>query len=174
MAGLTITLPYPISANKYWRPVPVNGRSMIVPTKEAKAYKQEVMWLFRAAGVRSPCPGRVQIHIDIYPQRPKDWQTRMRKFGANWDDTVQCIDIDNARKVLYDAFKGVAIVDDKWVWSDSARRCVPDGDARVVVTISPILMPKPGAGLAPVLTNSSQPRAVSSIAQPELFDPLEV
>lgn len=172
MSGLTITLPYPISANKYWRPVPVNGRSMIVPTKEAKAYKQEVMWLFRAAGVRSPCPGRVQIHIDIYPQRPKDWQTRMRKLGPAWDETVQCIDIDNARKVLYDAFKGVAIVDDKWVFADSARRCVPDGDARVVVTITPISMPKPDAALQAKRTSSSQVPEISSSLS--LFDPLEV
>lgn len=167
MSGLTIVLPYPLSANKYWRPVTIKGHSTIVPTKEAKAYKQEVMWLFRAAGVRSPCPGRVRIHIDLYPQRPKDWQARMRKLGPAWDETVQCIDIDNARKVLYDAFKGVAIVDDKWVWSDSADRCVPDGDARVVVTITPIPAPvhlaefKPQTELASPVTRS-------------LFDPLEV
>lgn len=144
---LTVTLPYPISANKYWRPVPINGHVTIVPTKEAKAYKQEVMWLLRASGVKSPCPGRVEIHIDLYPKRPQDWQARMRKHGARWDDTVQCIDIDNARKVLYDAFKGVAIVDDKWIWSDSARRCEPDGEARVVVTIKPIAIAAPQAAL---------------------------
>lgn len=138
---LRITLPYPLSANKYWRPVPIGKHITIVPTKEAKAYKTEVMWLLRAAGVRSPCPGRVHIHIDLYPKRPQDWQARMRKHGDFWDDTVQSIDIDNARKVLYDAFSGVAIVDDKWIWSDSATRCEPDGEARVVVTIKPIVRP---------------------------------
>jgi crossover junction endodeoxyribonuclease RusA len=138
---LTITLPYPISANRYWRSFPLNGRTMTAPTKEAKAYKAEVGWLLRAAGVRTPCPGRVHIHIDLYPKRPQDWQARMRKHGEFWDDTVQSIDIDNARKVLYDAFTGVAIVDDKWVWSDSAQRCEPDGEARVVVTIKQIKRP---------------------------------
>jgi crossover junction endodeoxyribonuclease RusA len=144
---LTITLPYPLSANKYWRPVPVNGHVTIVPTKEAKAFKSEIGWLLRSAGVRSPFLGRVKIHLDLYPKRPQDWQMRMRKHGANWDDTVQCIDIDNARKVLYDAFKGVLILDDKWVWSDSANRCEPDGEARVVVTITEISTERPQVAL---------------------------
>lgn len=159
---LTVTLPYPLSANKYWRPVTLNGRAMIVPTKEAKAFKDEIAWLLRSAGVRSPIDGRVKIHLDLYPQRPKDWQARQRKLGARWDDNVMCIDIDNARKVLYDAFKGVLIVDDKWIWSDSAARREPDGEARVVVTITQITTEQPQVALElPV------PRA-------DLFDPLEV
>jgi crossover junction endodeoxyribonuclease RusA len=124
---MIVTLPYPISANKYWRPVPINGHVTIVPTKEAKQYKAEVGWILRAAGVRAPIEGRVSIHIDLYPKRPLDWQTRQRKHGAAWDDTVQCIDIDNARKVLYDAFKGIVIVDDKWIWR-SARHCDDHAD----------------------------------------------
>lgn len=144
---LTVTLPYPLSANKYWRPVPINGHVTIVPTKEAKQYKAEVGWILRAAGVRAPIEGRVRIHIDLYPERPQDWQTRQRKFGSAWDDNVRCIDLDNARKVLYDAFKGIVIVDDKWIWSDSARRCEPDGEARVVVTITPITTEQPQAAL---------------------------
>ncbi|CAB3644170.1 RusA family crossover junction endodeoxyribonuclease [Trinickia soli] len=144
---LTVTLPYPLSANKYWRPVPINGHVTIVPTKEAKQYKAEVGWILRAAGVRAPIEGRVRIHIDLYPERPQDWQTRQRKLGTAWDDNVRCIDLDNARKVLYDAFKGIVIVDDKWIWSDSARRCEPDGEARVVVTITPITTEQPQAAL---------------------------
>ncbi|GJH31425.1 RusA family crossover junction endodeoxyribonuclease [Paraburkholderia hospita] len=142
---LTVTLPYPISANRYWKSFPLNGRTMTAPSSEAKAYKREVGWILRAAGVVDPIEGRVHVHIDLYPKRPQDWQTRMRKLGANWDDNVQCLDVDNARKVLYDALKGIAIVDDKWIWSDSARRCVPDGEARVVLTIRPL-----SAGEGPV------------------------
>jgi crossover junction endodeoxyribonuclease RusA len=148
MKPIVIKLPYPLSANKYWRPVPINGHVTMVPTKEAKAFKSEIAWLLRAAGVRKPFPWRVRIHLDLYPKRPQDWQARMRKYGENWDDTVQCIDIDNARKVLYDAFKGVAIVDDKWVWGDSADRCEPDGDARVVVTITPVVPKSSQSALA--------------------------
>jgi len=79
------------------------------------------------------------VHIDLYPKRPLDYAKRAQKFGENWDDSVMCLDIDNARKVLYDSLKGIAIEDDKWIWSDSANRCEPDGDARVVVTIKPIV-----------------------------------
>jgi crossover junction endodeoxyribonuclease RusA len=139
MTAITVTLPYPISANRYWRSFPLNGRTMTAPTSEAKAYKRDVAWLLKSAGIRKPIDGRVHVHIDLYPKRPLDWQARMRKFGAAWDDTVQCLDVDNARKVLYDSLKGIAIVDDKWIWSDSATRREPDGEARVVVTITPIV-----------------------------------
>lgn len=161
---LTITLPYPISANRYWRSRVVKGVAITYVSAEAKAYKQEVMWLLRAAGVRSPLQGRVNIHFDLYPKRPQDWQARMRKFGANWDDTVQCIDCDNARKVLYDSLKGVAIVDDKWVWKESGERREPDGEARLVVTITPI-------GTAPVQAPQT-PRAMPMQPALAFDDPL--
>jgi crossover junction endodeoxyribonuclease RusA len=135
---ICVTLPYPISANRYWKSFPLNGRTMTAPSSEAKAYKREVGWILRAAGVVDAIVGRVHVHIDLYPKRPQDWESRKRKLGANWDDNVQCLDVDNARKVLYDALKGIAIVDDKWIWSDSARRCEPDGEARVVLTITPL------------------------------------
>lgn len=51
---------------------------------------------------------------------------------------MQCIDLDNANKVLLDAMKGVAIDDDKWVRRIVAERMEPDGEARVVVTITPL------------------------------------
>lgn len=136
--SLTVTLPYPISANRYWTSFLLGKRIMTAPSKEAKAFKAEVAVMLREAGVREPITGRVHVHIDLYPQRPLDWQKRMRKDGAAWDDSVRCLDIDNARKVLYDALNGIAIEDDAWIWSDSATRKEPDGEARVVLTITPI------------------------------------
>ena len=117
---ITVTLPYPISANRYWRSRVIKPRSgpEIVSTyvsTEAKAYKQEVGWLLRAAGVRQPIAGRVAVAYTLYPHRPQDWKTRQRKLGAMWDDSVQCIDLDNAQKVLLDALKGLAFDDDAWV-----------------------------------------------------------
>lgn len=144
---LTITLPYPISANRYWHPVRIGPRITIVPTKEAKTYKADVASICRAHGIR-PIAGRVNVHIDLYPQRPQDWQKRMRLHGAAWDDTVRCLDVDNARKVVYDALNGVAFEDDGRIWSDSATRREPDGEARVVVTITPVVVEQPQAGLA--------------------------
>lgn len=135
---ITLTLPYPLSANRYWRPVPIAGHVTIVPTKEAKQYRKDVAKLCAAAGVSKPMSGRVSVDVRLYPHRPLDWKKRQRQHGDSWDDTVQCIDIDNANKVLLDALKGVAIEDDKWVRRLTAERMEPDANgARVVVTISP-------------------------------------
>lgn len=138
---ITITLPYPLSANRYWRPVPIGKHITIVPTKEAKQYRKDVAALCAAAGVRTPVAGRVEISVALYPHRPLDWQKRQRQHGAAWDDTVQCIDIDNANKVLLDALKGVAMEDDKWVRRLVSERMEPDAEgSRVVVTIRPLLV----------------------------------
>ena len=68
----------------------------------------------------------------------------MRVDGATWDDSVRCIDLDNAQKVLLDAFKGVVFEDDKWVRRIVAERAEPDADgARVVVTITPLSVEQP-------------------------------
>lgn len=145
-----ITLPYPLSANRYWRPVIIKGHSMIVPTKEAKAFKSDIAWRVRAAGIREPIAGRVHIDIELYPALPQDHAKRKRADPMNWDDDIRCIDLDNARKVLYDAFKGVLFADDKWVWSDSAKRMEPIGVACVRVEIKPIIRECPQPTLIPV------------------------
>lgn len=144
---ITLVLPWPVSANRYWRSFVPRGhqRAIVTLSDEAKAYKQEVGWLAKAAGVRKPITGRVAVDVQLYPMRPADWAKRAAKDPAGWDDTVRCIDLDNARKVLYDALKGVAFEDDKWVRKDSAERMEPDGEARVVVTvrrITPVVLPQ--------------------------------
>lgn len=142
---IDLVLPYPISANAYWaqRVIKVKGRHMPVTyvTHEAREYKADVAKRCRAAGVLQPFSGRVAILVWLYPHRPQDWQARQRKHGAAWDDDVRSIDIDNANKVLIDAFKGVVIVDDsrrylRRLWGDHME---PDAfGARVVVRIKPM------------------------------------
>lgn len=145
---ITLTLPYPISANRYWRPVHVGGHISIVPTKEAKAYRQEMGFLVKAAGIRQPLAGRVSVHLQLFPHRPLDWKKRMREHGALWDDTVQCIDLTNAEKVLLDALNGVAFEDDKRIWRYAADRMEPDErGARVVLTIEKIAVVQPQEAL---------------------------
>lgn len=136
MSPITLTLPYPLSANRYWRPVKLGKHISIVPTTEAKAFRKDIAQHCREQGVTSPLAGRVHVDVKLYPARPQDWQKRMRKEGAAWDDTVRCIDIDNANKVLLDSLKDVAIEDDRWVRRLTAERMEPDGEARVVVTIT--------------------------------------
>lgn len=137
---ITITLPYPISANRYWISFYAKhlNRVMTGPTKEAKAYKEQVGWICKSAGVKQPIIGRVHIDIKLYPKRPQDYKKRMEKNPSNWDDDVMCLDLDNVNKVLFDAIKGIAIVDDKWVRKITSERMEPDGEARVVMTITPI------------------------------------
>lgn len=137
---IALTLPYPISANRYWRTYMPKGFKAPVTTvsAEAKAYKADVFKCAIMAGIRKPLAGRVRVSIDLYPKRPQDWRKRSQRNPLAWDDDVQCLDLDNARKVLYDALKGVAIEDDKWIFEDSAKRMEPDGEARVVVRIEAI------------------------------------
>lgn len=143
MNSITLTLPYPLSANRYWRPVKLGKHISIVPTKEAKQFRTEVAALCRAQGVIAPINGRVHIDVKLYPHRPQDWQKRQRLLGAAWDDGVMCIDIDNANKVLLDSLSTVAIEDDKWVRRLTSERMEPDGQARVVVTVTAMATAQP-------------------------------
>lgn len=139
-----LTLPYPISANRYWRPVKLGAHISIVPTKEAKDYRKTVASLCFAQGVAKPIAGRVAVILQLYPHRPLDWKTRQRKHGAAWDDTVQCIDLTNAEKVLLDALNGIAIEDDSRVFRYQAERMEPDEQgARVVVAITALQVMQP-------------------------------
>ena len=136
---IELTLPYPLSANRYWRPVKLGTHISIVPTKEAKAYREAVAWSVSRL-IRKPIAGRVAIEVQLYPQRPQDWAKRARLNPTAWDDDVRCIDLDNANKVLLDAIKGVAIEDDRWVRRLVAERMEPDGEARVVLRITPLAL----------------------------------
>jgi crossover junction endodeoxyribonuclease RusA len=138
---IRLTLPYPISSNRYWHPVKIGAHISIVPTKEAKAFIKTVACLAHQQGVRRPIAGRVAVSLQLYPHRPQDWAKRQRQHGAAWDDTVQCMDLTNAEKVLLDALNGVAYEDDKRIFRYSAERMEPDGEARVVITITPLAMP---------------------------------
>lgn len=149
-----ITLPYPISANRYKAPRIIYAKGSRRPTimwyltEEAKAYKTEVGWRVKAAGLRAPIAGRVLVGIQLYPHRPLDYRDRMRKHGDAWDDTVESLDLDNTRKVLLDALNGIAYADDKWIWKDWGERMEPDEHGkRVVVTIEQIVRQSPQIGL---------------------------
>jgi crossover junction endodeoxyribonuclease RusA len=140
---IVLTLPYPLSANRYWQSFVPKGapRAIVHLSNEAKAYRQAIAWACCAAGIRKPIQGRVAIAVQLYPQRPQDWARRARLNPLAWDDDVRCIDLDNANKVLLDSLKGVAIEDDKWVRRLSSERMEPDGEARVVVTITALALP---------------------------------
>lgn len=119
-----VTLPSPISANRYWRSFVPKGwtRAVVAPSKEAKAYREECSWRAVAAGVRL-IDGAVELRICLYPKDRR------------------LLDLDNALKVLIDSLRGVAYADDKQVWRIVAERRDPDGVGRVEVEVLPYVMP---------------------------------
>lgn len=141
-----IVLPYPPSANRYWRTSAFRGHARTYLSPEAKAYREDVAWRAKLAGVE-PLQGRVQLTVRLYPHRPQDWKRRQRRDPETWDDGVQCIDLGNCEKVLSDALNGVAWVDDKQHRRIVLERMTPDdAGARVEVEIEPVA-PPPASGL---------------------------
>lgn len=107
---ITLTLPNPPSANRYWRRA---GRH-IHKSAEAKAYQEAVAWL--AHGVQ-PLQGEVAVHLAWY---------RPAKRG----------DLDNRIKVILDALNGVAYEDDKQIVKIIAERHDDKHEPRVEVVVS--------------------------------------
>ena len=134
---IELTLPYPISANRYWRTYLPRGCAAPVTTvsPEARAYQDRVRRAAREAGVHCPFPGRVAVSYVLYPKRPLDWKKRQRMNPSGWDDSVQCMDLDNAQKVLFDAMEGIVYENDNLIRRIEGERAVPDGEARVLVTV---------------------------------------
>ena len=126
---IELTLPYPVSANRYWRTVWPNGARCPVTTvsAQARAYRTQVRRLALEAGVSHPFSGRVGVSFVLFPRRPSDWKRRAKADPVHWDDSVQCIDLDNAQKILFDALEGVAFSDDAQVRRIAGKRAVTEG-----------------------------------------------
>jgi crossover junction endodeoxyribonuclease RusA len=121
-------LPYPVSANRYWRSFAVKRRganrhsAIVALSDEARSYKSECAWIAKAAGAK-PLSGTVELRITLVP--------------AN----RVCMDLDNALKVTIDALKGIVYEDDAQVYRIVAERLAPDGKARLEVEALPFDMP---------------------------------
>lgn len=87
----SIVLPYPVSANRYWRHY--NGRTVV--SEDARAYKAGVWLQAQHAGMR-PFAGPIAMYVHVY---------RARKVG----------DLDNSAKVLADSLNGIAYQDDSQI-----------------------------------------------------------
>ncbi len=115
---MKLVLPYPVSSNRYWssfayipkdqRHLPVGRikpRANTVPTAEAKAYKEAVAWIAKAAGCRVPTEKPIEIlSVTLCP--------RMNKDGSA-SGTV--LDLLNSWKVVEDALQGVVYVNDRQI-----------------------------------------------------------
>ena len=93
-----ILMPYPISANLYWRHF--KGRTIV--SKEAVAYKVRVANICRLVGMRMIEAGPVAVHILLHPRLTKKGEASLTR-----------LDLGNTEKVLSDALNGIAWTDDK-------------------------------------------------------------
>lgn len=94
-----LKLPYPVSANRYWR----IWRNKAVRSAEATAYKEIVRRIAQEAGVM-PSEGSVAVCLRLIPKANKD---------GSANKTV--IDLDNTLKVTLDSLQGIAYENDKQV-----------------------------------------------------------
>jgi crossover junction endodeoxyribonuclease RusA len=109
-----MTLPYPPSANRYWR-VTKSGR--IYVSTEATEYKSKVRWVGLVAKAK-PLDGPVRMSLAVY---------RPRAVG----------DLSNRIKVLEDSLRGIAFHDDDQVVEIRAIRLEDKANPRVEVTVEP-------------------------------------
>jgi crossover junction endodeoxyribonuclease RusA len=116
---IRLTLPYPISTNRYWRSFAHSKtkRVVTVVSKEAQAFKEKCGWIARANGVRQPLQGDIAIGLELVPKN------RI------------CLDLDNAIKVTLDSLQGIAYENDSQIVRIAAEKCAPESVACVRVEI---------------------------------------
>ena len=109
--SVSFTLPYPPSANRYWR----SYRGRVVKSEEARAYQQEAGWIAKASGFDCTA-GNVALTLRVY---------RPQKRG----------DLDNTLKILVDSMKGIIYHDDEQVTVIHAERYDDKKNPRVDLLI---------------------------------------
>lgn len=121
---VTLSLPYPVSANRYWR---TNGKTgAVYLSAEAKAYKREVRAIAIASGALNPMTCLVNVEVAFH--------ARMNKSGA---ESGVVLDIDNVNKVLLDSMNNLVYVDDKQVRRYLIEFSDPIVGGGLTVTVSP-------------------------------------
>jgi len=93
-------LPYPPSANRYWR----HFRGRTVRSMEADKYRGAVSYYARVAGLTERLKGAVRVCATLHPKRTKNGEASKTR-----------LDLDNCVKVLLDALQGVAFDNDRQI-----------------------------------------------------------
>jgi crossover junction endodeoxyribonuclease RusA len=114
-----LILPYPVSANRYWR----HFRGMTVKSADARKYQAECQAIALSAGYSEPLQGPIHVEMSYHPKKPK------KATGK----PVRSLDCSNVCKVAEDALNGIAWVDDKQITHLSIAKCEPiEGGALIV------------------------------------------
>lgn len=103
---VVLSLPYPISNNRYWR----TFRNRQIVSKEAVAYKARVAAIAAENGIKQTAK-MVSLTVQLIPKANKDGSA-----------SKVCLDLDNCLKVCLDALQGVAYENDNQVEEIHAKR----------------------------------------------------
>ena len=113
--SITLTLPYPPSANRYWRSIVIKGAVRVLVSTEARQYKAKCAAL-AAAAFKRPFEGPVGIKLLVH--RP-----------------IRRGDLGNRIKVIEDVLQGFAYADDAQIERIEAQRFDDKLNPRVVVSV---------------------------------------
>jgi Holliday junction resolvase RusA-like endonuclease len=116
--SISLVLPYPPSANRYWRFVVVRERALVLLSGEARAYKKAIATIAKAK-VPHPMTGPLSVYLRIF---------RPRKAG----------DLSNRIKVVEDALNKVCYADDNQIERIVAERFEDKNNPRVEILIEPL------------------------------------
>lgn len=110
---MKITLPWPPSANRYWR----SFKGRMVKSEEARSYRDEVWHRYlQQEGAPKPVKSDVYVTLNFY---------RPRKSG----------DLDNRIKVTLDSLEGLAFKNDSQIAVIHAARFEDKVNPRVEVYV---------------------------------------
>ena len=112
---MNLTLPFPPSANRYWRSKIVNSRVSVYKTTEARAYQELAYWTAKQQGAK-PLKGPVILRGTIFFPNKRG-------------------DLSNRIKVVEDALQGAAYVNDSQVVRIDLSKAIDKSDPRVELEI---------------------------------------
>lgn len=116
----TLHLPYPISANRYWRVY----NNMVVRSREATEFKNTVTVVAARSNIK-PTINNVTVALILHPK------ATLAGLAS------KCrIDLDNAAKVILDALNGIAYMDDKQIIEYSAKIGEPIQDGGLTISFA--------------------------------------
>lgn len=121
MTEINLKLPFPPSANRYWR----HARGKIYISKEALDYRDQVKMACMMYGKIITKTGPVSVAVDLYPPDRRRW------------------DLDNRAKQLLDALQYAGVfADDSQIVFLTMRKNAPVPGGACNVTVSDVFSEK--------------------------------